>query len=66
MLLRLTRFLITRGAEIVFAVGLVIGFFLVFMGLLSLSFPQGTSLADLMCSGDFVDEADATLPDEPA
>jgi hypothetical protein len=58
---RLIRFILTRGAETLFALGLVLGFFLVFMGLLSLSFPQGTSLGDLMRSGEFADVGERAL-----
>ena len=63
MIGRFVRYVVSRSAEVLFAVGLVLGFFLVFMGLLSLSFPQGTSLGDLMRSGDFVDEARSQLGD---
>jgi hypothetical protein len=39
-----------RGGEAILAIALVLAFFLAFMGLLSLVFPAGTSLADLMRS----------------
>ena len=61
MIGRFVRYVVSRSAEVLFAVGLVLGFFLVFMGLLSLTFPQGTSLGDLMRSGDFTDDARSRL-----
>ena len=48
---RVVRFLVARGAEVLFAAGLVIAFFLVFMAILSFAFPRGTSLVDLLRSG---------------
>jgi mannose-6-phosphate isomerase-like protein (cupin superfamily) len=52
MIGRWLRFTVLRGGEILLAVALVFAFFLVFMGLLSYTFPEGTSLADLMRSGE--------------
>ena len=49
---RAVRFLVARGAEILLAIGLVLSFFLVFMWILGRSVPRGTSLLDLMRSGD--------------
>ena len=49
---RVVRFLVAWGAEILLAVGLVLSFFLVFMWILGRSVPRGTSLLDLMRSGD--------------
>lgn len=49
---RFVKSWLARGAELLFALGLAVTFFLGFMGLLSLSFPEGTSLADLMRSGN--------------
>jgi Glucodextranase, domain B len=46
------RTILARGGETLLAVGLALAFFLTFMGLLSLVFPAGTSLADLMRSGE--------------
>ncbi|HEU4402059.1 MAG TPA: hypothetical protein VFT43_08130 [Candidatus Polarisedimenticolia bacterium] len=51
MLRRILRFLFTRGGEALLAVALVLVFFFSFMALLSLTFPEGTSLTDLMRSG---------------
>jgi hypothetical protein len=45
------KFVLARGGEVLLAVLLVLVFFFSFMGLLSLTFPEGTSLADLMRSG---------------
>ncbi len=59
MIGRLTRLLLGRGAEILLAVAIVLGFFLGFMGLFSISFPQGTSLGDLMRSGRAADRGSA-------
>src|SRR3989442_1478725 len=47
---RVIRFLAARGSETLFAIGLVLAFFLVFMAILSLAFPRGTSLVDLLRS----------------
>ncbi len=44
--------MVARGGEVALAVVLVLGFFFSFMGLLSLAFPEGTSLTDLMRSGE--------------
>ena len=41
MLERLVRMILGRGAEALLALGLVLASFLAFMGILSLSFPQG-------------------------
>ena len=49
---KVVRLLLARGAEALVALGLVIVFFLAFMGLLSLSFPQGATLVDLMRSAE--------------
>jgi len=50
----LFKFIVARGVENLLAVTLVLAFFMAFMGLLSLSFPQGTSLGDLMGSGQII------------
>jgi glucodextranase-like protein len=62
MLGRLVRLVVARGAEALLALGLVLASFLAFMAILSLSFPQGATLVDLMRS------AEGTAPDgrEPA
>lgn len=54
---RLVRFFLARGAEVLLAIGLVLAFFLVFMALLSFAIPRGTSLGDLMRSGQPAPEA---------
>ncbi|PYT10883.1 MAG: hypothetical protein DMF51_17060 [Acidobacteria bacterium] len=51
MIGRVIRFLAARGSETLFAIGLVLVFFLVCMAILSLAFPRGTSLVDLLRSG---------------
>jgi len=52
MLERLIRTILGRSAEVLLALGLVLASFLAFMGILSMSFPQGTSLVDLMRSAE--------------
>jgi mannose-6-phosphate isomerase-like protein (cupin superfamily) len=52
MLVRLGRSLLARGGETLLALGLVLVSFFVFMGILSLSFPRGTNLVDLMRLGE--------------
>ena len=44
--------LVVRLAEPVAALVLVLVFFMVFLGILGLSFPEGTNLADLMRGGE--------------
>jgi hypothetical protein len=61
---RAVRSFFARGAEVLLAVGLVIAFFLVCMGILSLSFPRGTSLLDLVRSGRAGEETEAG-PNDP-
>jgi hypothetical protein len=52
MLRRLVRLIVARGAEALLAFGLVLASFLAFMAILSLSFPQGATLVDLMRSAE--------------
>jgi len=54
-----------RGAEALLALGLVLASFLLFMGILSLSFPQGTSLVDLMRSAESSPAEDRTAAAGP-
>ena len=45
---RFLKYIASRGAELVLSLALVLLFFLSFMGLLGLTFPEGTSLKALM------------------
>ena len=65
MLERLVRMILGRGAEALLALGLVLASFLLFMGILSLSFPQGTSLVDLMRSAESSPAEDKTAAAGP-
>ena len=65
MLERLVRMILGRGAEALLALGLVLASFLLFMGILSLSFPQGTSLVDLMRSAESSPAEDRTAAAGP-
>jgi mannose-6-phosphate isomerase-like protein (cupin superfamily) len=49
---RFLNYIFSRGAEVVLSLALVLLFFLTFMGLLGLTFPEGTSLKALMSGGD--------------
>jgi glucodextranase-like protein len=53
---RVFRFLVARGSETLLAIGLVLAFFLVCMGILSFAFPRGTSLVDLLRSGTVAEQ----------
>ena len=62
---RLIRFLAARGSETLLAIGLVLVFFLVCMAILSLAFPRGTSLVDLLRSGKSAEKEDRWTGPKP-